>query len=296
MSRANDWIFGPPRAGRHAWALEKENFAWIDFAWSALGQSWDSGKGLETVYEKALDDAKFGEVITNLSAGLAKDIGTRIFDWFEATAIDKTLSLLYRAFRGTEKGQTQAPLTPNGIKQLFQYAEGPLHAHICYDILALQQQKDELDEEVYTPEYFEDMPTPVTTFIFGHTHKPFASHEGFHGYPEGVDVYNSGGWVVDSLEPKALHGGAIVLVDDDLNVAAIRMYNETQDGSPLPPVRVEPTPSVSGLPNKLTAQLEKLKFTKDGPWKTFSQEVSSVIPVRRKYLRKRVYSALPRPR
>lgn len=78
ISTVNDWIFDPDNApARHAWKLEKENFAWIDFAWSALGQSWDGDQGLETVYEKALDDTKFGEVLSNLSAGLAKKRSAR---------------------------------------------------------------------------------------------------------------------------------------------------------------------------------------------------------------------------
>ncbi len=294
MSMANDWIFSPQSAARHAWALEKENFAWIDFAWSALGQSWDSGKGLETVYEKALDGAQFGEVIANLSTGLAKEIGTRTFDWVEGAILAKVLNLLYRSFAGTEKGQDRAPLTSSGIKQLYQYAEGPLHAHVCYDILARQNRKDELDEKEYTAEFFKDKIAPVTSFIFGHTHKPFASREEFHGYLNGVDVYNSGGWVVDSLQANEWHGGSLVLIDDQLNVASIRMYNETRDGSQVP-VRLEPISDSTRKPNSLESAIAKLKFDKAGPWKKFSEIAASTIPVRRKFLRKRVFSALPRP-
>jgi hypothetical protein len=170
-----------------------------------------------------------------------------------------------------------------------------LHAQICYDILAWQQQKDDLDETKYTAEFFKDDIAPSMTFIFGHTHKPFARPEPFHGYPEGPDVYNSGGWVVDSLQYNEWHGGSVVLIDDQLNVAAIRMYNETRDDSPVP-ARLEPISNSSHLPNPLATEIEKLKFDKAGPWKKFSQEVASAIPMRRKYLGKRVFSSLPRPR
>lgn len=293
ISAINDWIFVPDDSSRYAWDLEKENFAWIDFAWSALGQSWDSGKGLETIYEKTLDNGKFGEILRNFSAGLAKEIGTRTFDWFEETIIDQFLKLIYRSFAGTEKGQIDTPLSPDGINQLFRYMEGPLHAQMCYDIEAWQKQRDELEERDNEPGFYQGKLAPNTTFIFGHTHKPYASHEGFEGYTGGVDVYNSGGWVVETLRYAPLHGGSIVLVDDQLNVAAIRMFKETADDSPFP-VGLEIPPPASG-PNPLTRQLAKLKFSKDNPWKTFSQVVASTIPVRRKYLRKRVFSNLPRP-
>ena len=296
MSLLNDWIFVPPSTGRHAWKLEKENFAWIDFAWSALGQSWDSGKGLETVYEKALDDAKFGEIISNLSVGLAKQIGTQTLDWVEGAIIDKVLSAVYRCFSGTEKGQNEGLLSVSGLKQLYQYAEGPLHAHICYDILAWQMNKDELDEQEYTADYFKDEFAPPTTFIFGHTHKPFARPEPFHGYQDEVSVYNSGGWVVESLEHSLLHGASIVLVDDQLNVASIRMYNEASNDGPVAPVTLETIPTDSQSPNPLAQEIGKLKFETSRPWKTFSEKVAAAIPLRRKYLRKRVSSALPRPR
>lgn len=293
MSTVNDWIFSPNgNPARHVWQIEKENFAWIDFAWSALGQSWDSPQGLESVYEKASDNRKFGEVLANLSSGLAKEIGTQSFDWVEGTMIEKFLKLIYVSFSGSEKGRTGATLSPDGLKQLFQYCEGPLHAQICYDILALQQGKNELDETVYNADFFKDTLVPPTTLILGHTHKPFASHEGFHGYSGGVDLYNAGGWVVESLDYAPLHGGSIILVDDQLNVAGIRMFNENADGRPLP-VRSEPRAS-EFLNNPLADDIDKLNFSGSDPWKTFSQMVASIIRIRRKYLRQRVFSTLPK--
>ena len=294
MSSVNDWIFDPDNPpSRHAWKLEKENFAWIDFAWSALGQAWDGEQGLELVYQKALDDTEFREVLANLSAGLIKEFGNRSLEWIETAAIDQALKLLYKHFAGSEKGQTESTLSRNGVKQLFQYAEGPLHSQICYEIVALQKKKDELDETVYTADFFKDTLAPPTTFIFGHTHKPFARREGFHGYSAPVDVYNSGGWVVETLPRAPVHGGAIILVDDDLNVAGIRMFNESTHDVPVA-VRLETLPAATS-PNPLADDLGSLNFSMD-PWKTFSQMVAVIIPMRRSYLRKRVFSALPRPR
>ena len=290
----NDWIFHSNYApARHVWKLEKENFAWIDFVWSALGQSWDSGQGLETVYEKTLDDRKFGEVIDNLSAGLEKEIDTLWFDGIEGPIINRVLKSIYKSFTGSEKGQTDATLSPSGLKQLVQYPESPLHAQICYYILALQQGKHELDEKAYTADSFKNILAPRTTLIIGHTHKPFACHQGFQGYSGGLDVYNSGGWMVETLRYAPFHGGSIILVDDQLNVASIRMYNENADDRPLP-VRLEPVPSAS-LHNPLASEIEQLKFSEEDPWKTFSQTVASIIQIRRRHLKKRVSSTLTNP-
>jgi hypothetical protein len=289
MSTVNGWIFAPKDTSRYPWDLEKENFAWIDFAWSALGQSV---VGLETVYEKALDDREFGQVIGNFSAGLAKELGTRTFDWFEGAIIDKFLSLIYRGFGGAEKGHGDAPLSKDGLKQLFRYVEGPLHAQIRYDILAIREKKNELKNKDNDPDAFKQEMAPPTTFIFGHTHKPFMEHEVFAGYKDGVDVYNSGGWVVDTLDPNPLHGGSLVLVDDQLNVAAINMYKETRNNS-ISPIGLERLPSSS--PSPVMDEIGKFRFAEETRWKAFSEAVAETIPIRRKYLRKRVYSSLPRP-
>ncbi|AFM27515.1 metallophosphoesterase [Desulfomonile tiedjei] len=286
MSTVNGWIFEREDMSQYPWDIEKGNFAWIDFAWSALGQS---GPGLETVYEKALDNREFGQVIANFSAGLAKEVGTRTFDWFEGAVIDKFLSLIYRGFGGAEKGHSDAPLSPDGLKQLFRYMEGPLHAQIRYEILAIREKKNELKDKDDKPDFFKGEVAPPTTFIFGHTHKPYMHHEAFAGYKDGVDVYNSGGWVVDTLDPNPLHGGSIVLVDDRLNVAAINMYKETKNNS-ISPIEFERLPSSS--PSPVMDEIGRIQFAQENTWRTFSEVVAQTIPIRRKYLRKRVFSSL----
>src|SRR5207244_3696677 len=69
-----------------------------------------------------------------------------------------------------------------------------------------------------------------TTFIYGHTHKPFEQNLEVKGFPAPVKLYNNGGWVVDTEELDRNSGGAVLLVDDNLDVVSLRMYNET--GSP----------------------------------------------------------------
>ena len=67
-------------------------------------------------------------------------------------------------------------------------------------------------------------------FIFGHTHKPFCKLEsgfGESGYPEEIGIMNTGGWVIDTVQPQKQVGGAIALIDEDKNVVLLRLYNET---------------------------------------------------------------------
>jgi hypothetical protein len=68
------------------------------------------------------------------------------------------------------------------------------------------------------------------SLILGHTHKPFAEWWTDDAWPAGgIGVYNTGGWVVDHHEPRPLEGGAVALVDDDLNVALVRLYQQVGD-------------------------------------------------------------------
>ena len=98
----------------------------------------------------------------------------------------------------------------------------------------------------------------------------------FYGYPEWTSVYNSGGWVVDTVDPVPAHGGAVVLVDEDLNVASLRMYNEALRGSGYQ-VRVEAA-SHSGAPTNLFCeQLQSLVNPSENPWRTFSETVAHSI-------------------
>src|SRR3989304_8283830 len=101
------------------------------------------------------------------------------------------------------------PLSEDAEKGLWSYMNGPLKEQIMTELKG-------------------NMPADVT-FVFGHTHKPFQEDMNFKGYPAWANVYNTGAWVVETVAPQPLHGGAVVLIDNDLNAAALRMYNENAD-------------------------------------------------------------------
>jgi predicted phosphodiesterase len=47
-------------------------------------------------------------------------------------------------------------------------------------------------------------------FVFGHTHKPFAEAVASPNYAKPVQVVNTGGWVVDTVDRKETYGGAVI--------------------------------------------------------------------------------------
>ena len=66
-------------------------------------------------------------------------------------------------------------------------------------------------------------------FLYGHTHKPFASCVSSTRYAGSVHVYNSGGWVVDSPDVRPGTGGGLLVVDDTLDVALVHLGDQADD-------------------------------------------------------------------
>jgi len=118
------------------------------------------------------------------------------------------------------------------------------------------------------------------TFIFGHTHKPFEEVFPFAGYRSGVKIFNNGGWVVDSMDPAPLKGAAIILVDEDLNTASVRMYNEAKiDTQPPSPPRVSEV-----IDNPLVRRLQPVFSSAAPPWDALTMAVFAEIPRQRENL------------
>lgn len=116
--------------------------------------------------------------------------------------------------------------------------------------------------------------------MFGHTHQPFQKDmTGFEGYPHWIHVYNTGGWVVDTVNPQPLHGGAVILMDEDLNTTSLRMYNEVSDPAEYS-VRVEQATHTGEEENPLHHRILGLVKPAETPWKTFSDTVARSVRVR----------------
>jgi hypothetical protein len=99
-----------------------------------------------------------------------------------------------------------------------------------------------------------------------------------------VSVYNSGGWVVDTMTTEPIHGGAIVLADEGLNVLSVRMYNEAENQRRWP-VKVE---ALDGSENPLYAHVAKIIKNDQDPWLSFSRVVAENVDIYYKRFRDRL--------
>ena len=132
----------------------------------------------------------------------------------------------------------------------------------------------------------DNMPREVT-LVFGHTHKPFAKDRNFSGYPQWVNVYNTGGWVVESVEPQKFHGGSVVLVDDKYHATSISMYSEAAEPGGHS-VSVKNAAHEGETANPLYEKIKKYIEEDPEVWDAFSAEVVRSIERRRENLRKRI--------
>lgn len=269
--------------------IEAENFAWIDFFWSALGRSGQVGKDVDMIYTKlqnpdALKKLIQKAILKNM-AGAIRDFKTRkevetvietpfvgpraekLIDLAIERIIEEIVGAIVDKMIGRERRQPTdfGPALEKGLRE---YVEEPLHRQFADEYKRVHNAKPPRD----------------LTFVFGHTHKPFERRIKFKNYGNTpVGVYNTGGWVVDSEQTEEVHGGAILLFDEDLNAASLRMYNERKA---LKDYVVE----VHALTdNPLKKRIRKLVGDgKAGPWAKFSKTLGKDVRERRKLIRHKI--------
>ncbi|MCX5888638.1 MAG: hypothetical protein NTY36_04210 [Deltaproteobacteria bacterium] len=252
---------------REIWDIEAENFAWIDFFWSTMGRSGEFGKDVEIIYDKMQDEAQLRKLVENLATGLAEKYGKT--GWLGSAIVKGVVDGLVAKLYNQERTQTSKLLSLDAEQGLLDYVDGPLKMQI--------QKEWEKRQHLYFPDEI--------TIVFGHTHKPFEEPRTFPNLGNGVPVYNTGGWVVETPEPASLHGGAVVLLNENLDVASLRMYNEA-DGPVKVAVHEQPLP---GQPNSgFFDYISKLVQPDQPPWTKFSQTVAGELGIRRENLKKKI--------
>jgi UDP-2,3-diacylglucosamine pyrophosphatase LpxH len=249
-------------------ALEAENFAWIDFFWSTMGRSGRVGRNVEGFYEKLQYAKGLKHVVGNLSESLAQRLDLPLLpEWAETRILNALIHRLTRGLAKRERSDTGSALGFKGESGLRDYVTGPLYRQVLKEI-------GTMPEEV--------------TLVFGHTHKPFQKDmKDFTGYPRWVNVYNTGGWVVETVFPEPVHGAAVVLVDEELNATSLRMYNEAEDASQYV-VRVDEARRGSEKGNPFYEEINGLVDPDKEPWRTFSETVAAAVAERAQNLHRRV--------
>jgi hypothetical protein len=134
--------------------------------------------------------------------GRAKWLRARPLAWSERAAV----RAIVRRASVPERFHSGAALSERSRAQLHDYLAGPV----------LRQIRRERDPGKHPPGKAV-VPGDVT-FVFGHTHKPFASSLDVVGYPGSVRVVNDGGWVVDKVVSQPRSGASVVLIDTELAV------------------------------------------------------------------------------
>ena len=269
MSTLRSMVFPDRKPPVHVWDLEAENFAWIDFFWSAMGRSGEVGADIGLIYDRLQDEDAREALLAALARSLAERYDLPGWgDAMEAQLLEWAFEAIGKQVEGLERHQagTRA-LTPAAEKGLWTYVEGPLK----------QQMLIELGQS---------MP-PDITLLFGHTHKPFAEDLNFAGFGQWVDTYNSGGWVVDSVDPELQHGAAVVLVDRRHSAVAVRLYNETEDRG-ISPVRVEQSTHAAEPDTPFYRAVRDQVAPDADPWLSLSQQIAEAVSKRRQHLRARV--------
>ncbi|MGD0657560.1 MAG: metallophosphoesterase [Syntrophorhabdales bacterium] len=265
MTTLRSLILAGRRPPVHIWDIEAENSFWIDCFWSFMGRGGDGGKDVQSVYDTMKARDAFKNALYQLVNDLAEkydvpgwdDItDTRFLQW-------ATGALVHR-MRGTEKTLTGSILSDGGRRGLQAYVSGPL--------------KDQIDNECGAN------PPRNVTFVFGHTHKPFQEDMSFLGYPQWSSIYNSGGWVVESVEAEPFHGGAVILADDNLDVVSLRMYNENRDPERYA-MRIEEASHPGAQTNDLFKTITELINPSLDPWESFSDAAAEAVHTREQHLR-----------
>ncbi|MCD4806698.1 MAG: metallophosphoesterase [Methanococcoides sp.] len=272
MSRLKADIFGVNKEmPEDIQELEAENFAWIEFLWSAIGRSGDVGEEVETLYEHMHNSEHMKKYISKMAEKLAKryDLpGPE--DWVEKKIMQ---TIIEWAFDQFSKGEREVRSTTMG--------EETEKGISLYLNTTWNQIKEECNG--WTPSEL--------VFVFGHTHKPCEEHVSMDWLNGNVPVYNTGGWVVDTVDPQAVFGGSVVLIDDELNLASLRMYNEELRPGTCR-VRVKAVDE-NGKENPLYDRICSLVDCEEneeekGPWKQFSSEASHAVRERAERLEKRL--------
>lgn len=267
LSRFKSWLSDSPDPPMTVAELA-ENGPWIDFLWSDLGSAGDAGKGAGALYEIMLD--------AGASHFLAGEIAERLLDKLEkgfgllpnkVLAKGVTVSELVRALIDLTIGKAAESqrngyatvLSTDELSDLRWYLSGPVTAQMKHEGMA------------HRPDQM--------AFIFGHTHKPFQDQLSVPGFTLPVAVYNTGGWVLDQPTLMPCQGASAILIDDALNIAALRLFNDPVNDV-MASVQVEGIGGWLDQQNPLLAEVIAAIAAEADRWTLFSDAVNGGIKKR----------------
>ena len=214
FSRARRVLFPEHEPAREVEAIERENFAWIDFVWSLLGRSGAAGEDAETLFEMLRYPARTRAFAAELADRAAPHVRMPFlpWPWMRRVVLRHVFTRLAGRLTG-ERAHLHEVCTPTTMHGIHEYLFGPVWRQVERELGGV-------------PEH--------TTFLFGHTHKPFETLLARPGGGPPVSVVNSGGWTVDTDAGSPAFGASVVLLSEALEVASVRVYNDGPSACDVP--------------------------------------------------------------
>ena len=278
MSTLRQMILPQPRSPVDVWDLEAENFAWIDFFWSTLGRSGEVGTDVALIYDMLQSDDAIKKLARNLATGVAAKTprkGWTRSRWLTRVALKLLIQRVALKLANSERSTPGETLSANAQRGLDTFLQGPVVRQLCSEA---GPQTPARPERV--------------KFVFGHTHKPFSQSRTVVGLGNTVHVFNSGGWVVDTLVAEPRHGASIVLIDDALEIASVCLYRQETVTADYAVALDASLPAEHG---PFHERLETVIDPKAQPWSTISSTAATVVRERQRLLKRIIDNAIAEP-
>lgn len=243
MTTVSHAVFGEHERPIDLGRIEADNGAWIDFLWSSLGREGALATGLRRSYDLLQSDS--GRILlgSRIAAAAAElfplRIGRRIRQRLILPVVMRALDVVLRI-----DVRQQLPQFATVTPEVVGYVSGVLTAAV----------REELRARDERPRAF--------TYVYGHTHQPFAQTAPVGAEGMEVAFVNSGGWVVDTKVARPAVSGGLVLVDDALETVLVRLGRQV-----LSPHHERPEVATATTePGALAQHVQALVAREDGPW------------------------------
>jgi hypothetical protein len=274
MTRLCATLSGEPAPAMTAETLETVNGSWIDFAWSSFGDTGPLGRQIARAEEMLVTGGGAHVMQDRMAAALARMLQSSL-PLPHAAQVSETLLQLARGLVDSFVGSYSEMERFSYTAFLSRASTQGLCAYI--DQVVADQMRRELDSAP------DDM---RLSFIFGHTHKPFADALVTESFARPVTVYNTGGWVLDTELMSSVEGAALAFVDAQMNTALLTLYSLGGDGLLQKPA-VSSADPVADADNPMLSALHDAVTSADTEWDAFRDAVQADLAAKQAmYLRR----------
>ncbi len=268
ISSLRDHLVATPRETLTVAEIARENAGWIDFLWPSIGDA-GFGDDASEIYQNLLTTAGFRHLSSILTDKISGQLSAHLPLSGNLTvqktiriATQVALDLTLGQYRDTERYTEVTALTDDGREGVQWYLEGPVLCQIA-------------DEDIPL--------TDDVTFVFGHTHKPFAERLTAAGFPGPVKAYNTGGWTLNGPRLDNAEGASLVLMNETLDVANLRIFGTPHNGK-IPDIQIDMLDQRTPTAKAFFAEIARCVAMTQEAWAELHQAVGVAYRDRQAYL------------